>query len=201
MGVGHCVRSMHTSIRVLVPTHAHAELRAGSLGSTSITLHLLPVHQLETHHGYGLNSKLLGSTGLWPRCWGNKCMELCPGFYMDIGDSNSGPHGSRSSAVTCEPSSSPPHPVNVFLFLSVYSLSLHLSCSFQGDRDPIFHGCHRHINFGTMIDTYQKSLNIQVLFIQFENYQTESVRDYFSKVPVSESLVWWHIKVWLLGRY
>lgn len=155
MGVGHCVRSMHTSIRVLVPTHAHAELRAGCLGSTSITLHLLPVHQLETHHGYGLNSKLLGSTGLWPRCWGNKCMALCPGFYMDIGDSNSGPHGSRSSAVTCEPSSSPPHPVNVFLFLSVYSLSLHLSCSFQGDRDPIFHGCHRHINFGTMIDTYQ----------------------------------------------
>lgn len=49
----------------------------------------------------------------------------------------------------------PPHPVNVFLFLSVYSLSLHLSCSFQGDRDPIFHGCHRHINFGTMIDTHQ----------------------------------------------
>lgn len=95
----------------------------------------------------------------------------------------------------------PPHPVNVFLFLSVYSLSLHLSCSFQGDRDPIFHGCHRHINFGTMIDTYQKSLNIQVLFIQFENYQTKSVRDYLSKVPVSESLMRWHIKVWLLGRY
>lgn len=80
-------------------------------------------------------------------------MELCPDFYVDIGDSNSGPHGSRSSAVTCEPSSNIPPPVNVFLFLSVYSLSLHLSCSFQGDRDPISHGYHRRTNFGAMTDT------------------------------------------------
>lgn len=133
----------------------HAELRAACLGSTSIILHLFPVHQLETHHGYGLNSKLLGSTCLWPRCWDNKFMELCPGFYVDIGDSNSGPHGSISSAVTCEPSSKSPPPVNVFLFLSVYSLSPHLSYNFQGDRDPIFHGYHRRTNFSTMIDTYQ----------------------------------------------
>lgn len=80
--VGECVRYMHMHTWVLVPVHAHAELIAGCLVSTLITLHLIACPSTRNSSWLWFGQQALGVCLSLPQCWGSKHMELCPDVYM-----------------------------------------------------------------------------------------------------------------------